>query len=102
LAGTIDPNMFTLLDGGAASAHNVASLRAACEVLRVSAGRVTAVSLRGPVPEGGRSVLPLLSAAEQLATEYQYAVTMRLDGRTFEVRFGPRSTAHRQPPLETA
>jgi hypothetical protein len=82
--------MFTLLDGGAASAHTVASLRAACEVLRVSAGRVTAVSLGGPVPQGVRSVLPLLSAAERLAAEYDYVVTMRLDGRRFEVRFGPR------------
>ncbi len=94
--------MFTLLDGGAASAHTVASLRAACEVLRVSAGRVTAVSLRGPVPEGDRSVLPLLSAAERLATEYDYAVTVRLDGRTFDIRFGPRSAAHGQPPFDIA
>ena len=85
--------MLTLLDGDVAAAHTVASLRAACEVLRVSAGRVTAVSLGGRVPEGVRSVVPLLSAAERLATEYDYAVTMRLDGRRFEVRFGPRSVA---------
>lgn len=83
--------MLTLLDGDIAAAHTVASLRAACEVLRVSAGRVTAVSLGGRVPEGVRSVLPLLSAAERLATEFEYSVTMRLDGRRFEVRFGPRN-----------
>lgn len=82
--------MLTLLDGGAATAHTVASLRAACEVLRTGAGRVAAVSLQGSVPEGGRSMLPVLSAAERLAAEYDYAVTMRLDGRRFEVRFGPR------------
>lgn len=93
--------MLTLLDGGAATAHTVASLRAACEVLRVSAGRVTAVSLGGWVPEGVRSVLPLLSAAERLATEYGCAVTMRLDGRRFEVRFGPRSVPSPHP-AETA
>jgi hypothetical protein len=93
--------MLTLLDGDVAAAHTVASLRAACEVLRVSAGRVTAVSLGGRVPEGVRSVVPLLSAAERLATEYDYAVTMRLDGRGFEVRFGPRSVP-RSPSAETA
>ena len=93
--------MLTLIGGDVAAAHPVASLRAACEVLRVSAGRVTAVSLGGRVPEGVRSVLPLLSAAERLATEYDYIVTIRLDGRRFEVRFGPRSapSAH---PTETA
>lgn len=93
--------MLTLLDGDVAAAHTVASLRAACEVLRVSAGRVTTVSLGGRVPEGVRSVVPLLSAAERLATEYDYAVTMRLDGRRFEVRFGPRSVP-RSPSAETA
>jgi len=93
--------MLTLLDGDVAAAHTVASLRAACEVLRVSAGRVTAVSLGGRVPEGVRSVLPLLSAAERLATEYDYVVTMRLDGRRFEVRFGPRSVPSPHP-AETA
>ncbi len=92
--------MLTLLDRDVAAAHTVASLRAACEVLRVSAGRVTAVSLGGRVPEGVRSVLPLLSAAERLATEYDYVVTMRLDGRRFEVRFGSRGMLNPHP--ETA
>ena len=92
--------MLTLLDGDVV-AHTVASLRAACEVLRVGAGRVTAVSLGGRVPEGVRSVLPLLSAAERLATEYDYVVTMRLNGRRFEVRFGPRSVPGSHP-AETA
>jgi hypothetical protein len=94
--------MLTLLDGTAATAHTIASLRAACEVLRVSAGRVTAVSLRGCAPDGGSSVLPVLSAAERLAAEYECAVTMRLDGRTFEVRFGPRTSAAGSQPLEPA
>jgi hypothetical protein len=94
--------MLTLLDGDAATAHTVASLRAACEVLHASDGRVTAVSLRGAVPEDTRSVLPVLSAAERLASEYHYAVTMRLDGRTFEVRFGPQTVARQQPTHEMA
>lgn len=94
-------DMLTLLDGDVAAAHTVALLRAACEVLRDSAGRVTGVSLGGRVPEGVRSVLPLLSAVERLATEYDYVVTMRLDGRKFEVRFGPRS-APIPHPAETA
>jgi hypothetical protein len=85
--------MLTLLDGNVAAAHLVASLRAACEVLRVSAGRVSAVSLEGRVPHGARSVLPLLSAAERLATEYDYVVTVRLDGGLFQIRFGPRSVS---------
>jgi hypothetical protein len=89
--------MLTLLDGDVAAAQAVASLRAACEVLRVSAGRVTAVSLGGRVPEGVRSVLPLLSVAERLAADYDYVVTMRLDGRRFEVRFGHRSVPSPHP-----
>ena len=93
--------MLTLLDGNAAAAHTVASLRAACEVLRVSVGRVTAVSLRGRVPDGDRSMLPVLYGAERLATEYDYAVTMRLDGTTFEVRFSARTGPNPQP-IESA
>ncbi|MGQ0608641.1 MAG: hypothetical protein ACT4OQ_09290 [Chloroflexota bacterium] len=89
--------MLIALEGNAAIAHTVASLRAACEVLRVGAGRVSAVSLRGQVPEEQRSAIPVLSAAERLAAEYEYAVTMRLDGRTFEVKFGPRESAPRRP-----
>lgn len=92
--------MLTLLEGDVAAAHTVASLRAACEVLRVASGRVTAVSLGGRVPERVRSVT-LLSAAERLATEYDYAVTMRLDGSRFEVTFGPRRV-RRPASAETA
>jgi hypothetical protein len=94
--------MLNLLDGNAATARTVASLRAACEVLERSAGRVTAVSLRGLVPEGDRAVLPVLSAAERLAAEYEYAVTMRIEGRSFEIRFGPRADRSQALPAEFA
>lgn len=90
--------MLSKLEGGVATAHTVASMRAACEVLRVSAGGVTAVSLRGRVPEGHRAVLPLLSAAERLAAEYGYVLNLRLDGQTFEARFVPRPTVETSQP----
>jgi hypothetical protein len=79
--------MLTPLGGSAAMAHTVASLRAACDVLRIGVGGVTAISLSGRMPDGNLSVMPVLSAAERLAAEYDYAVTVRLDGRAFQVRF---------------
>jgi hypothetical protein len=79
--------MLTLLDGAAGSARTVASLRAACEALRAGSSRVSAVSVSGRLPAVDGAALPVLSAAERLAAEFGCAVTMRLDGGTFQVRF---------------
>lgn len=82
--------MLTLLDGAAASAHTVASLRAACEVLRVGLGVVRSVSVSGRLGREDGMAMPVLKAAERLGTEYDYALTVRLDRGTFEVRFSRR------------
>ncbi len=82
--------MLTTLDGAAASARTVASLRAACQLLRSAPGDVSTVSVSGRLPGDGGSALPVLAAARRLAQEFDCVVTLRLDGPTFQARF----TAH--------
>lgn len=84
--------MLTLLDGNAAMARTVASLRAACDLLNAGIGAVTAVSLSGRLEDDDRSLAPVLSAAERLATEYDFVVTLRLEGRAYQVRFSRSSS----------
>lgn len=85
--------MLTVLEGSAASARTITSLRAACSALAAGSPRISAVSVSGCMAEDAVA-LPVLSAAERLAEEYGYAVVMRLDGRRFQVRF-TRSAAGR-------
>ena len=89
--------MMTALDDAAAAVHTVTSLRAACEALAAGSSRVSAISVSGRVPTDG-GALPILSAAERLADEYDCAVLMRLDGGRFHVRFS--RSADREDPLQ--
>jgi hypothetical protein len=82
--------MITALDGGAALPITVASLRAACEVLRSGGNSISSVSVSGILPTTSGAASPILAAAERLASEFDCGVMMSLDRRVFEVRFSSR------------
>jgi len=79
-------DVLTVLDGAGASVRTITSLRAACGALAAGSARISAVSVSGCLSED-EVALPMLAAAERLAAEYGYAVVMRLNGRSFQVRF---------------
>jgi hypothetical protein len=92
--------MLSLVDG-AATAHTISSLRAACELLVAAAGRISAVSVSGVLPETEDPSLPVLSLAQKLATEHGLAVSVEVDERRFIVQF--RRSAHgRSAPISEA
>jgi hypothetical protein len=78
--------MLSLIDG-AATAHTISSLRAACELLDAAAGRISAVSVSGVLPEADDPALPVLSVAQKLATEHGLAVNVEIEERRFIVQF---------------
>jgi hypothetical protein len=75
------------LVNGAAAAHTISSLRAACEMLDAAHGRVSAVSVSGVLPDGDDPALPVLTVAQRLATEHALAVTVDVQERRFMVQF---------------
>jgi hypothetical protein len=78
--------MLTVIDG-AATAHTISSLRAACELLDAPASRIDAVSVSGVLPEAGDPSLPVLTVAQRLASEHGLAVTVSVEDRRFVIRF---------------
>ena len=86
----------SLIDG-AATAHAITSLRAACELLDGAAGRISAVSVSGFLPETDDRTLPVLSVAQQLATEHALAVNVEIEDRRFIVQFRRGAQRGSQP-----
>jgi len=78
--------MLSIVDG-AATAHAISSLRAACRLLGAASDRIDAVSVSGVLPETGDSSLPVLTVAQRLANEHDLAVTVTVEERHFVVRF---------------
>ena len=78
--------MLSVIDG-AATAHTISSLRAACELLDTAAGRIDAVSVSGVLPEADDPSLPVLTVAQRLASEHGLAVAVTIEERRFVVRF---------------
>ena len=78
--------MLSVIDG-AATAHTISSLRAACELLDASAGRVNAVSVSGVLPDADDPALPVLGVAQKLASEHGLAVNVEIQNRRFIVQF---------------
>ena len=89
--------MLSLIDG-AATAHTISSLRAACDLLDAAGGRISAVSVSGVLPDPS---LPVLSVAQKLATEHGLAVSVEIDERRFVVQFR-RSAEGRTAPISEA
>jgi hypothetical protein len=75
------------LANGAAAAHTISSLRAACEMLDAAHGRISAVSVSGVLPDGEDPALPVLTVAQRLAAEHALAVSVEVEDRRFVVQF---------------
>ncbi|MEP6468706.1 MAG: hypothetical protein ABJC24_02950 [Chloroflexota bacterium] len=75
------------LVNGAAAAHTISSLRAACEMLDAANGRVSAVSVSGVLPDADDPALPVLTVAQRLAAEHGLAVTVDVEDGRFVVQF---------------
>jgi hypothetical protein len=70
----------------------LASLQAACEILRDAREPLTSISVSGRLLDADAGAMPVLSAAERLAVEYGLAVDLRLDGAAYEVHFHRRAS----------
>jgi hypothetical protein len=92
--------MLSFIDG-AATAHTISSLRAACELLAAAAGRISAVSVSGVLPESDDPSLPVLSVAQKLATEHGLAVSVEIEERRFIVHFR-RAAQQKNAPISEA
>jgi hypothetical protein len=80
------PGVLTVVDG-AATAHTISSLRAACDLLDGAAGRINAVSVSGVLPDSEDPTLPVMGVAQRLAAEHHLAVMVSVEGRRFVVEF---------------
>jgi hypothetical protein len=78
--------MLSITDG-AARAHTISSLRAACELLAAAAGRISTVSVSGVLPDHDDPDLPILALAQRLAAERGLAVKVDLDRARYVVQF---------------
>ena len=91
--------MISMIDG-AARAHTIRSLRAACDLLSGAANGVNAVSVSGHLPDGDDPAMPILTLAQGLAAERGLAVQVEVDGDRFIVGFRRGGHAGRQPASE--
>ena len=91
--------MLSIVDG-AARAHTIRSLRAACELLDGASDGVNAVSVSGHLPEGDDPAMPILTLAQGLAAERGLAVHVEVDGDRFIVQFRRGATSTRRPASE--
>jgi hypothetical protein len=78
--------MISLVDG-AARAHTIRSLRAACELLAGAADGVNSVSVAGHLPAHDDASMPILSLAQTLAAERGLAIQVEVDGERFSIVF---------------
>jgi cytosine/adenosine deaminase-related metal-dependent hydrolase len=81
-----------VVDGSHVPPQAVASLQAACEILRDVREPLTSISVSGRLPDPALDALPVLAAAERLAAEYGLAVDLHLDGAAYEVHFHRRAS----------
>ncbi|HET6744871.1 MAG TPA: hypothetical protein VFH90_03375 [Candidatus Limnocylindria bacterium] len=88
--------MLSVIDG-AATAHTISSLRAACELLDAAGGRISGVSVSGVLPEVDDPSLPVLTVAQRLASEHGLAVTVSVEDRRFVVQFRRAIQGHGAP-----
>jgi hypothetical protein len=70
-----------------ATTHTVSSLRAACNLLDGTGGRINAVSVSGVLPDSDDPTLPVMTVAQRLAAEHRLAVQVSVEGRRFVVEF---------------
>ena len=87
----VEPRL-RVVDASHIPSQTLASLQAACEILRDSPEPLTSISVSGRVRDPDVGAMPVAAAAERLALEYRLAVELRLDGATYEVRFHRRSS----------
>lgn len=80
-----------VVDGAQVPTRALASLQAACEILRDAREPLTSISVSGQIQDADAGAMPVLSAAERLAVEYGLAVDLRLDGAAYEVHFHRRA-----------
>lgn len=78
--------MISLVDD-VATAHTITSLRAACALLASAAGRISAVSVSGVLPDSDDASIPVLAVAQRLANEHGLAVNVTVDAGRFVVLF---------------
>jgi len=81
-----------VVDGAHVPPRALASLQAACEILRDAREPLTSISVSGRIPDAEVGALPVLSAAERLAVEFGLAVELHLDGAAYEVHFHRRAS----------
>lgn len=91
--------MISMVDG-AARAHTIRSLRAACELLAAAADDVRAVSVSGRLPEADAPAMPILTLAQALAAECGLIVRVEVDGERFVIQFRKGGPAARPRALE--
>lgn len=91
--------MISLVDG-AARAHTIRSLRAACELLAGAADGVNSVSVAGHLPAHDDPSMPILSVAQTLAAERGLAIQVEVDGDRFSVVFRRGGQPQWQPASE--
>ena len=91
--------MISMVDG-AARAHTIRSLRAACELLGAAADGVRAVSVSGRLPDGDDPAMPILTLAQALAAESGLVVRVEVDGERFVIQFRKGGPAARPQALE--
>ena len=91
--------MISLVDG-AAAAHTISSLRAACEMLASAHGRISAVSVSGVLPDADDPALPVLTIAQRLAAEHGVAISVEVENDRFVVQFRRTPQGHDAPMSE--
>jgi len=81
-----------VVDASLVEPQALASLQAACEILLDVREPLTSISVSGRLADADVGAMPVLSAAERLAVEYDLAVDLRLDGAAYEVHFHRRAS----------
>jgi hypothetical protein len=87
----VEPRL-RIVDASHLPSQTLASLQAACDLLRDSDEPLTSISLSGRLRDPDVGAMPVAAAAERLAVEYGLAVELRLDGEVYEVRFHRRTS----------
>ena len=90
--GSASAPTLRVVDGSHVPPRALASLQAACEILRDAREPLTSISVSGRLADADVGAMPVLSAAERLAVEYGLAVDLRLDGAAYEVHFHRRAS----------
>lgn len=86
----VEPRL-RVVDASHVPFQTLASLQAACELLRDADEPLTSISVSGRLRDPDIGAMPVAAAAERLGVEYGLAVDLRLDGAAYEVRFHRRT-----------